>query len=157
VSAEPVPAADPCPSVEVWRVCTRHGGYEVSDQGRVRNTRTGRVLKAAPTDRGYAKLHLGERIQVYVHQLVAEAFHGAAPSPSHQVDHKDWNRLHNCAHNLRWLPALVNRCRWKDRIGGRNIWELLVKGEPDPDGHDVMTEEERRELLVELTNAGWFD
>lgn len=43
-----------------------------------------------------------------VHRIVATAFHGAAPSKSHVVDHIDTNRRNNRPENLRWVTRLEN-------------------------------------------------
>ena len=45
---------------------------------------------------------------VPVHRVVATAFHGAAPTPQHVVDHIDTNRQNNRPENLRWLTKLEN-------------------------------------------------
>ena len=128
---------------EEWRVVARHEGYEVSSLGRVRNRRTGRVLKLTPHSKGYLKVNLTRAIHVYVHQLVAEAWHGAIPYGM-QVDHIDFDRQNNTPGNLRYLPAPDNRTRW----------EKYVRGEPDE--HVPMTEEEEAALADVLERAsGW--
>lgn len=38
-----------------------------------------------------------------VHKIVATAFHGEQPSPSHVVDHVDTNRRNTRSENLRWV------------------------------------------------------
>lgn len=43
-----------------------------------------------------------------VHQIVATAFLGAAPTSQHVVDHKDTNRRNNRPENLRWVTRLEN-------------------------------------------------
>ncbi|MBL7689032.1 MAG: HNH endonuclease [Bdellovibrionaceae bacterium] len=43
-----------------------------------------------------------------VHKIVATAFHGEQPSPSHVVDHIDTNRRNNRAENLRWVTRFEN-------------------------------------------------
>jgi hypothetical protein len=43
-----------------------------------------------------------------VHRIVAKAFLGPGPSPSHVVDHIDTNRLNNRPDNLRWVTRLEN-------------------------------------------------
>jgi len=87
--------------------------YSVRDNGAVlRHPRI--VSKPRPTDNiwtfgkynvktGYAEI-AGER----VHRIVATAFHGAAPSPQHVVDHIDTNRRNNRPENLRWITKLEN-------------------------------------------------
>lgn len=45
---------------------------------------------------------------IAVHQIVATAFHGPAPSSSHVVDHIDTNRRNNRQENLRWVTRLEN-------------------------------------------------
>lgn len=43
-----------------------------------------------------------------VHRIVATAFQGENPSPSHVVDHIDTNRRNNRPENLRWVTRLEN-------------------------------------------------
>lgn len=87
--------------------------YSVRDNGTV--LRHSRISsKPRPTDNvwtfgkynaktGYAEI-AGER----VHRIVATAFHGAAPTPQHVVDHIDTNRRNNRPENLRWITKLEN-------------------------------------------------
>jgi hypothetical protein len=97
---------------ETWRdVVGYEGFYEVSDQGRVRNTRTGRVLKAGRQSRGYltVALHRGKPQHSYlVHRLVLEAFRGPAPFLGAQTCHLDGDKLHNRLDNLAWCSAKEN-------------------------------------------------
>lgn len=142
--------------VEVWRACARHSGYEVSDQGRVRNARTGRHLTPWPNPRGYLYVHLGRSLRAQpVHQLVAELFHGPRP-PGCEPDHRDHDRTNNAATNLRWWHRRVNAVRWANRRNGRNVWEtpdstfedLLGEYDPTP-----LSAAERAEL--DRTLAEW--
>lgn len=50
-------------------------------------------------------LHIGG---VRIHRIVATAFHGAAPSKDHIVDHKNTNKQDNRPENLRWITKLEN-------------------------------------------------
>jgi hypothetical protein len=87
------------------------GRYEVSDQGRVRNVTSGRLLKGPPNSRGYchvglARLPVKPKI-MKVHRLVALAF---LPNPEGlaEVNHKDLDRRHNAVTNLEWSSKQAN-------------------------------------------------
>jgi hypothetical protein len=112
------PLRPPCPTIaalrELWRPVAAHPGYEVSWDGRVRNARTGRVLKPQQAKGGrYHKVCLGRAAQVQVHQLVADAW---LPAPEagvpHVVDHRDNHGHRNVATNLRWLTYSMNTRQW---------------------------------------------
>jgi hypothetical protein len=102
---------------ERWRsVVGWEGFYEVSDHGRVRSiqrtiemrdgvrqVRRGRLLDPKCTAHSYAKVRLsrpGERVERYVHRLVAAAFIG--PSNGLYVLHCDGNPRNNALSNLRY-------------------------------------------------------
>lgn len=129
--------------VEEWRVTLRHDRYEVSSLGRVRNRKTGRVLKPQRHDKGYLKVKLGRKIHVYVHQLVCECWHGPGPA-GFEVDHEDFNRANNTPGNLRWLKGVDN---W-------NRHQRFAMAEPED--HVPMTAAEIAELDEHLDQAsGW--
>lgn len=146
---------------ERWRLVDRNPYYQVSDLGRVKRTVTGRVLKPTQNHKqgrvGYLKVCLGsKKNQVYVHQLVAEAFLGPCP-PGHNVDHRDHDRHNNTLANLRYLPKPENDFRWKGRdAAGRNQWESPhLDGEAPPEDHEPMNEVEHEHYQRELVTAGW--
>lgn len=98
----------------IWKTIKEFENYEVSDQGQVRNKKTGRILKGSIKTKnskfGYANIILynkGKRRITLVHRLVAEAF---IPNPNNypQVNHKDENSLNNKASNLEWCTAKYN-------------------------------------------------
>lgn len=93
---------------EVWKDITNYDNYEVSTLGRVRNKKTGRVLKIAKKDGYYSVgLSCGKRKSHSVHQLVAHAF---LPNPENkpQVNHLDKNGLNNKVSNLEWVTNKEN-------------------------------------------------
>lgn len=142
--------ASPCPTLaamlEMWRPVGRDTRYEVSWDGRVRNAATGRVLRPQGTGKGYRKVHLGRAVQVQVHQLVTEAWHGARPvAVAATVDHIDFERTRNCATNLRWLPYGENSRRHY----------AAVAAEPEPDGHVPMDDAELEAYYAAHAAAGW--
>lgn len=104
---------------EEWRpVVGYEGWYEVSNAGRVRRVRRGygtwpgRVLRPSPTSRGYAGVDLGHGEPsgktVHIHRLVLEAFVGPPPSPKHEANHIDRNRMNCALENLEWVTAKEN-------------------------------------------------
>ena len=130
---------------ETWRPCLRHDDYAVSSWGRVRSPR--KILKPTSNSRGYLKVNLGRAQQVYVHAIVAEAWHGLAP-PGHVVDHLNWQRHDNRPTNLQWLPLALNSVRHTP-----DGWE--TPDAPAPHDWTPMADAELEELLDDLQAAGW--
>lgn len=102
------------PGGEQWLVTTVSALYEVSSHGRVR--RVGQDTHLRPWFAGDGKayeyvglaLGNGQRWKGGVHRLVALAFLGPPPSPSHQVAHGDGNSRNNTLANLRWATSAEN-------------------------------------------------
>lgn len=83
------------------------GRYDVTSDGRVLNSRTGREIYQAPNgrDRTYRRVDLWrnrKRTRWLVHRLVAEVFLGPPPSPDHMVCHKNDLSHDNRVVNLYW-------------------------------------------------------
>jgi hypothetical protein len=103
---------------EIW-ACVEGWPHEVSSQGRVRNTKTGNMLKSFPHKSGYLNVQLwddGKYKTFMVHRLVAFAFVGLPPSEKHEVAHSDGDRHNNSPSNLRWVLHAENM-RDRDRHG----------------------------------------
>lgn len=84
--------------------------YEVSNCGRVRNTRTGRILALVLTHKGYLRVGLRRASRsrmVFVHKLVALAFIGPRPTGL-QINHKNGVKTDNCIHNLEYVSCQEN-------------------------------------------------
>lgn len=85
--------------------------YEVSNLGRVKSLRSGRIMSQKPNIvNGYyhVQLSVDGVVKVYnVHRLVAEAFI-EKPEGDVQVDHIDGIKKNNRADNLRWITFLQN-------------------------------------------------
>lgn len=101
---------------EIWRpVVNWENLYEVSNTGKVRSIKKGRiapagVLKGSDNGSGYVKIHLknGERVENrYVHRIVAESFL-KKPEGANVVNHKDFNPKNNCVTNLEWTTMKGN-------------------------------------------------
>lgn len=96
---------------ERWKDIPGYEGfYQVSDLGRVRRTKSGRVLKPHYNGHGYIQALLskrGERKHKAVHRLVASAF---IPNPEGkpQINHKNGVKSDNTVSNLEWCTASEN-------------------------------------------------
>lgn len=94
--------------------------YEVTEDGKVINTKTGRVLKPDILWDGYERITLskeGQIVRFRVHRLVAEAFIPNLDPSKDQVNHKDGNRRNNSVENLEWVSCRENINHGKKSIG----------------------------------------
>jgi hypothetical protein len=148
-----------------WRPISGFPAYEVSETGDVRRVcgfrqyPAGYVLKPKRNRFGYLSVQLyrdGRVSYVFVHRLVALAYHGGQPSPSHEVAHRDGDKANNHWRNLRWATKSEN-CREKRILG-----ELPdIRGEKHPQARltEVMVlsmRERRREGAFFREIAGEF-
>ena len=105
---------------EEWKKIEKFPQYSVSDFGRVRNDKTGNILKPFCVGN---KNHQYYAVDFYpiknrkIHRLVAEAF---IPNPEHkrEVNHKDGNHFNNAAENLEWVSGSEN-CIHAYRVLGK--------------------------------------
>ena len=101
--------------MEQWKQIIIDGeewNYEVCNlDGKVRNTKTGRILKQAKNSKDrYFVVVLskdGKQKQFYVHRIVAEAFIPKIENKPY-VNHKDENKHNNSADNLEWCTHQEN-------------------------------------------------
>lgn len=88
--------------MERWAKVRDNPAYEVSDEGRVRNAKTGRILKTQVNPNGYEHLTLrkdNKQVAARVHRLVADAFYDGDHTGL-DINHDDGNKLNNRLSNL---------------------------------------------------------
>ncbi len=109
--------------MEHWKpVPDYEGRYAVSDQGAVKNLRTGCLL--TPQSRnGYLAVNIDAK-QHYIHRLVAKAF---IPNPEGKptVNHLDEDKHNNSAQNLAWATM-----QEQVRYGTRTLCSSLALAKP---------------------------
>ena len=99
--------------MERWRPIEDFKNYEVSSYGRVRNVKTGRILKQNLNEHGYYQImlyHNRKYKTLRVHRLVAHAFcntYGLDTSCM-DVNHIDGNKTNNRSDNLEWCTRSEN-------------------------------------------------
>jgi len=107
---------------EVWTEVDNFENYEVSNLGKVKNSKTGRILKSC-ISAGYVIVGLSCNSKIKtipIHRLVAKAF---IPNPENKphVNHIDKNTLNNNVTNLEWNTPLENTLhKCKDLIQTTN-------------------------------------
>lgn len=83
----------------IWLDIKDAPGYEVSSDGWVRNTKTGRVLKThLNREGGYERVNIGGKHR-YVHKLVADRFYDDDGGDTF-IRHLDGNKRNNHVSNL---------------------------------------------------------
>lgn len=88
---------------------------------------------------------------VRVHRLIAITFIGQQPSPKHQINHKDCNKLNNNASNLEWLTPTENMQAYYSSHGQLDTCRILFE-EPNGTQHYYQSmRRAARELGVALS------
>lgn len=95
-----------------WKKIDGYENYSVSDEGEIRNDKTGRILKQCSARTGYSRVTLSKNGNIktfHVHRLVMNAF---CPCPDKSkytdVNHIDYNKSNNALSNLEWTTHSAN-------------------------------------------------
>jgi HNH endonuclease/NUMOD4 motif len=156
--------------MEEWKDSS-HENYEVSNQGRVRNRSTGRIMKPYLDPHGYYSLRLCNNkvyTKKYLHRLIAEAFI-ENPENLKVVDHINRDRVDNRLENLRWASYtgnMLNTSRHEQEMYGiswcanRNNYQVHFKRNNKQKGFGNYTTLEeakaRRDAVIIQINNGEF-
>lgn len=96
---------------EIWKDIEGFEGlYQVSNLGRVKRVKTGRVLKGCKYRGGYLMVRLYKnniRSNKTIQRLVADAFIPNSENKP-QVNHIDEDKTNNMVSNLEWMTAKEN-------------------------------------------------
>ena len=121
---------------EQWRYF-RDSIYQVSDYGRVRNTKTGKILKGNDSDCGYVRVDLQlagqKRRKFLVHQLVYECF---VSSEFDVINHIDGNKKNNKVSNL---ESVSHKENLQKAVNETNAWHFRKVAQYDLEGNYIRT------------------
>lgn len=122
---------------EIWRDIPRNEGYQASSLGKIREKESQKVLKRTLHYDNYLQVTIkvdGKSKSVWVHKLVALAFHGEPEGIEDPVvDHLDECTWNDRADNLEWISRKENGIRWRernpDKVGKRQKVICLETGQ----------------------------
>lgn len=96
--------------MELWVRSKKFDNYEASSEGRIRNKKTGRILKTQVGPKGYMKVTLHKDkipYTVKVHRFIADTFYDGEHDGL-DVNHEDGNKQNNKISNLYFCTRKEN-------------------------------------------------
>jgi len=91
--------------MEIWKVIKEADKYEVSNYGRIKKIKTGKIIKGSE-HKGY-RLFKTKGFQKTIHRLVGQYFI-ENPNNKPYINHIDGNRQNNNVNNLEWCTPIEN-------------------------------------------------
>lgn len=94
---------------EIWLESEDYPKYDISNTGKIRNRKSGRIMKTNVGRGGYEQVCLRKDKQQYtkrVHRLVADTFYGRHDDL--EVNHIDGDKLNNRVDNLEFCDRSTN-------------------------------------------------
>lgn len=117
---------------EIFRAVDGFDNYEISNHGRVRNVKSGKIIVGGDNGYGYLRVSMcknGKQKSSLVHKMVAKAFLEEVEG-KHIIDHIDHNRKNNNIENLRyvdWSGNGINKlkqCNNTSGYAGVSYWKV---------------------------------
>ena len=113
-----------------WKKINDYDNYSISDEGQVRNDKTGRILKQYGLRSGYAQVTLskdGKTKTQYVHRLVMNTFKpNPDPTIYTDINHIDYNKFNNTLDNLEWCTKAENTA-YMIKLGRNKRTEIWIQ------------------------------
>lgn len=108
------------------------GNYQISNLGRVKNTKTEKILKCRELNKeGYRKITITYKGKIFtyqIHRLVLSHFEPNINAKIMQVHHIDFDRSNNKLDNLKWLSFNDNiRLKIQNTDSYKHFIELFFK------------------------------
>ena len=135
-------------NIEQWRNVDGYDNYQVSSHGRVRNSKTYRMLTNCVNSTGRLLVGLSKNKKMVshkVHRLVAFAF-CENPNDHNVVDHIDRNPLNNMFTNLRWVSQCINMRNRKVGINNTSGIQCVSYGASKYSWQAVVSNNEMKRL-----------
>lgn len=131
---------------EIWKVMKEHNGYEVSNYGKIKNIKTGRILKTTINYKGYERfiIYIDKKPKCfYIHRVVANNFLDN-PNNYKEINHINENKLDNRVCNLEYCTSKYNANYGKRN---ENVSQNQIK-------YNII-QKDRESNVIKIWNSMW--